>query len=66
MAKSDTKVMDSTLFKMMSDKGKNIVPLGDKAIVWLIKGEPLIYKAGQSLLESMGLDQRDARFKSTP
>lgn len=66
MAKNDTKVMGSPLFKMMSDKGKSIVPLGDKAIIWLIKGEPLIYKTGQSLLESFGLDQRDARFKGTP
>lgn len=65
MTKSDTKVMDSSLFKMMADKGKNIVPLGDTAIIWLIKGEPIIYKTGQSLLQAMGMDQRDARFKSS-
>lgn len=65
LAKSDSKIMQSSLFEMMSKKAKDVVPLGDVGIVWLIKGEPIIYKTGQTILEKLGLDQRDARYRTT-
>lgn len=64
LAKSDSKIMKSSIFELMSKKAKDAVPLGNVGIIWLIKGEPIIYKTGQAILEQFGLDQRDAKYKS--
>jgi hypothetical protein len=64
LAKSDSKIMKSSIFELMSKKAKDVVPLGNVGIIWLIKGEPIIYKTGQAILEQFGLDQRDAKYKS--
>ncbi|MFK4132300.1 hypothetical protein ACI2KR_08400 [Pseudomonas luteola] len=65
MTRSDSKFMDSKMFHSITQKGKGFVPLGDKAIIWVIKGEPLIYKTGLSILKMLGLDQRDDKFKGS-
>ena len=64
LARGDSKVMQSKLFEMMSNKAKDVFAFGDKGIIWLIKGEPLIYKTGQTLLEAAGLDERAEKYKS--
>lgn len=63
MLRQDTIVMKSEIYEMMEKKVTDIMPLGDQCIAWLIKGEPLIYSAGQAILEATGLDQRDKKYK---
>ena len=61
LARSDTKIMNTKIFQMMAKKAKDTIPFGNYGVIWLIKGEPVIYKTGQSILESVNLDQRDVK-----
>lgn len=61
LARSESKIMNTKIFELMSKKAKDTIPLGNVGVVWLIKGEPIIYKTGQGILELLHLDQRDIK-----